>query len=516
MQTEMEYQSGREIGSIRCESVGEYSLPDYNGDVKKILAVKTKVFPSGRFVGDGALEISGSVGYEVVYIDSENQITHAEFSTDYDAAVRINSDTYVDSDVSTAVAACNVRLVGPRKLSVKSTLESEVRIGERRVHSVEGDAFMEYEPETVGAVARVLTPSFSSGEMREMSEELLQLEGAIADEVEVLLSDASYRPESLESEGDSLTLKGAVVVSALVRNGDYAPRLVTKELAYTDTLSLPGADSLEAVESRVEIRSLKSTVIPTEDGVSITVSVTVAPFAYGKMNSTLGLVRDCFVKERGSVNEYADFGYTEHICTAEKTERLEVRSSAADLGIEASGDVIYTEAQARVERCEISESGVRIEGEVRFGGIAYSAADDLPAVYAPVKFTVPFSGNVNIDCQRHDNMRAYCAVNASSPKIVLDENSVNATVELTFFVNVTSDQRQRCLGSSYLTDEEFTRDASVVTVYYPDASESLFSIAKRFHTSVIDIAESNRLSESVFASSDSPLGASGVKKLIIK
>ena len=62
MQTEKEYILGREINALRCESVGEYSLPDYNGDVKKVLLVKTQVYPAGKFVGEDLLEFSGSVG----------------------------------------------------------------------------------------------------------------------------------------------------------------------------------------------------------------------------------------------------------------------------------------------------------------------------------------------------------------------------------------------------------------------------------------------------------------------
>ena len=108
MQTEREYLRAKEIPSLRCESVGEYSLPDYNGDVKRVLAVKSKVHPSGKFVGEDSVEISGTVAYEVVYLDSENNITHADFTTDYDAAVKINSETYVDSDVTTSVAGCNL------------------------------------------------------------------------------------------------------------------------------------------------------------------------------------------------------------------------------------------------------------------------------------------------------------------------------------------------------------------------------------------------------------------------
>ena len=61
MQTEKEYTVGREIHALRCESSGEYSLPDYNGDVKKVLFVRPKLFPSGKVVADGVLELSGIV-----------------------------------------------------------------------------------------------------------------------------------------------------------------------------------------------------------------------------------------------------------------------------------------------------------------------------------------------------------------------------------------------------------------------------------------------------------------------
>jgi hypothetical protein len=113
-------------------------------------------------------------------------------------------------------------------------------------------------------------------------------------------------------------------------------------------------------------------------------------------------------------------------------------------------------------------------------------------------------------------MRAHCAVVASDPKIIIDENNVFASVDIAMLVTVSAEQRQRCLGASYLTDEEYSRDESVITVYYPNSSESLFSIAKKFHTSVAAIAEANRLTQSVFAESGSPIGTADVKKLLIK
>ena len=516
MQTEREYLRAKEIPSLRCESVGEYSLPDYNGDVKRVLAVKSKVHPSGKFVGEDSVEISGTVAYEVVYLDSENNITHADFTTDYDAAVKINSETYVDSDVTTSVAGCNLRLVGPRKLSVKCSLDSEVCIAERRSYSIEGDAFMEYEPEILTAGAKVQTPAFAKAESREINEELFTVEGAIVDEVEVLLCDAVFGADEVSVSGEGATVKGSITLSALIKNANGAPQLIRKEVALSEELSLEDAQSLETLRASVEFASLKCAVTPTEDGVTVSASVLYTPKLSGRKNTSVELVGDAYLKERGSENEYSDFSYTEHLLSESLDRTLEFKKPLSELGLECVGEVVYAEVQPKVERCELSDGVVTVEGEMRFSGIVSCTSEDGAMNYVPLKFSAHFAENVNVNCQMHDNMRANCAINASEPKMYFDENNLYASADATFFLTLNAERRQRCLGASYLTDEEYNRDDSVVTVYYPEAGESLFSIAKRFHTSVLAIAESNRLSESVFASVSAPLGEHSVKKLIIK
>ena len=515
MQTEKEYLIGREINSLRCESVGEYSLPDYNGDVKKILMVKTKVFPTGKFVGDELLEFSGSVGYEVVYLDAENTVTHAEFSTDYDAAVKINAESYVDSDVRTSVSGCNIRLVGPRKMSVKCMLDNDVQISEKKSYGIVGDAFMEYEPELLLRCANVYSSTFISGESREISEEVVSIDGAIADEVEILLSDILTELDSVAVKGDTLELGGRVKASLLYRNGDQSPRLVDKEIPYSAELTIGEEVASGAIDARLDATAFSCAVTPTEDGVSLSVSASVSPSVTSKRNCALELVNDAYLKERGVVNEYCDLSYTEHICAERVEERFEAKRPISELGIDAPGEVIYSEAVARVERCEERDDGVTVSGEVRFFGIVCAIGEEM-SICSPLKMSLPFAYNVKLNCQIHDNMRINCSVNANNVRINIDENNVCMSCDLDISLNVSSEKKQRCLGASYLTDEEYSREASVVTVYYPDASESLFGIAKRFHTSVGALARDNKLSESVFASSQLPLGTSDVKKLIIK
>lgn len=516
MQVEKEYTVGREINALRCESVGEYSLPDYNGDVKKVLLVKTQVYPSGKFVGEDLLEFSGSVGYEVVYVDGENNVTHAEFSTDYEAAVKINSESYVDSDVKTVVSAYNMRLVGPRKLSVKCSLESDVRISERREHSIDGDAFMEYEPEYISASANVFTSAFSSAETREVNDEILNIEGAIADEVEVLICDVSPDVTIVDRTDSSATLKGVLKIEVLYKNADNNLKLACKDIQYSEEVSLDGAEDFECLDLRVDTINKKAIVVPTDEGVALNVSVNVSPALYGKRNSVVDLVTDLYLKECGTDNEYSDFGYTEYVCTENYKGEVSAKYPISEFDIDNISDIIFVDAALRSENCEITDEGVKMSGEVRFSAIACQVSDEGERVYLPIKFSVPYEENVNVSCQMCDNMRAICSVLLENVRIYVEDGFVFATGEILASISLVADKRHRCLNASFVTDDEYGSDESVVTVYYPDSSESLFEIAKKFHTSVGAIAEANRLTEAVFASSSEPVVGCGVTKLLIK
>ena len=516
MQTEKEYYQDKTILRLHSESTGEYPLPDYNGDVKKVLAVKPQVVPSGKFLGDDVVEYSGIVSYSVVYLDGENNITHADFTTDYDIAVRTSGEKYVDSDIETVISSYSVRLVGPRKFSAKCSLESNVHICERSVLEVGGDAFEGYEPEVSLANASILNSTFAKGEEREIAEEVLTLEGVIADEIEPLLCLAEPEVKSCTVTGGGAEIKGELCLSLLYRNAEGEIRKCEHTVGFNERVPSEELSSCDGVVATVNVLSAKATVNPTEDGVSVVVSVIIEPQVRGVKNTSVELITDSYVKERGCSNEYRDFGYTEHICTDTAEAQLDGKVSLSELSVDSMSDFVYVDAQARTDSCEVVGDSVKIIGEVRFNGIAHGTDGENTSMYAPVKVSLPFEEYVNISCQKHDNARAFCSVSVFDEKMEIDSDNLSLSASLGIRVTLYSERKQRCLGASYVTDEEYSSDPSVVTVYYPDAGESIFGIAKKFHTSVVKIAQDNSLSESVFASAHSPASALGVKKLIIK
>ena len=201
-----------------CESCCEYVLPDYMGDIRKVLTSRARVVPGGSFVSDGGVEISGVVEYEIVYSDSENKLTVISCSSDY--AIKAQADTEECEGVfaESYVSLPSIRITGPRKLVIKATVGTDAMLMSEAHLSVSGDAFER--EETPECATRAINIAYSrngeSGE-REYAEEAERLEGVRSDEVEILSTGGSVRVIETESVDGGVRIKGELIIDAIIR-----------------------------------------------------------------------------------------------------------------------------------------------------------------------------------------------------------------------------------------------------------------------------------------------------------
>ena len=141
IKSETSYTKNIKCSDVYTESAADYSLPDYLGDVRKILFSEATLRPSGRFAGGDEVEFSGVVVYNVIYLDSEGNLSSVEFTSDYDYSVKCSGESYKDSVSDTRVSAFAIRLVGPRKISARASLVGSVRLSEEEHLSVSGNGF---------------------------------------------------------------------------------------------------------------------------------------------------------------------------------------------------------------------------------------------------------------------------------------------------------------------------------------------------------------------------------------
>ncbi len=509
------------VKSVKCadvytESQTDFTLPDYLGDVRKILFTEASLRPTGRFAGGDEVEFSGIVVYNVIYLDSQGGLCSVEFTSDYDYSVKCSGDNYNDSIADTRVSGCSIRLTGPRKINAKASLVGSVRLSEEGFVGATGDAFLgEISPEINKGSVPVRVSRASSVCEREYAESLARLEGAIADEVKVVHTVSECLVDEVRADDEKALIKGRLRLYGVVANGDEPAYGVEKTVGFEEMIDFEGLEKDMQLLPQVLVTSLKSDINADESGCEVVLSAILEFCVIGEGNQTVDLVLDGYLTDCDTDNSYDKFDYTTlvDVASAAMTHNAEIDRS--ELESENLREIVFLSSTPKIERVEHDGDSVNIIGEIRYSGIASETHGDKTS-YIGLKFSSPFTSNVNINCQNSQNLDFEAEVHTYNTNATVDSEKLYAACSLESRVVVTCDQSKTVLSSMTRVDcdSEAGKEA-VVTVYYPDSNETLFDVAKRFRTSCAKVAKDNDISESVFAGENSSATLTGVKKLII-
>jgi hypothetical protein len=106
----------------------DYVLPDYLGEVRKILYTEARAMPLPTYMNGEEASASGGVRFRMVYTDDEGRLASVEFSEDYEIRERIVTEDRGEVSAETAVESSSMRLLGPRKISAKARVAVELML----------------------------------------------------------------------------------------------------------------------------------------------------------------------------------------------------------------------------------------------------------------------------------------------------------------------------------------------------------------------------------------------------
>ena len=98
----------------------------------------------------------------------------------------------------------------------------------------------------------------------------------------------------------------------------------------------------------------------------------------------------------------------------------------------------------------------------------------------------------------------------------MNENKITVSCNLDVILTVCEEKTEKILVSSMVKEGVvLPTNEGKITVYYPDSSDTLFSVAKRFRTSTEKVALDNDLTERVFVDDGEGGKLVGVRRLLI-
>ncbi len=510
-----EFMRCRRQSPIYAETSCEFSLPDYLGDVRKILLTDAQVRPAGKFSDGDGVELPGIVTYNVIYLDADGEISSAGFSSEYDLKCKYPSEGYCDAFADTELTGYSIRLTGPRKIMAKGNIKCNVKLVESVCATVTGSAFEEgNRVETATRAVNFENIGCSSVLEREYAEPLVKLEGAIADEVKVVYTKAEGRVDSISASEGAVTMKGELRVSAVIKNGDEPAYSVTRSIPVDETVPFDDVKPDSELLGKIGIASAVCSVNADDIGSEVVASVIAELSAIGTCNTRVDLITDAYMTACVTENIYDDMYFTELVAHGKERGGCQGEMLRSEIDAVGLREIVCMNAVAKIDSAEAFDNSITVCGNVQFYGICSTVNDDASS-YIGVKIDAPFKQNVKFGCRIPTNSLIEPRVEVHGVCGTVDADKIYGSCDVTVDASVILEGRERVLSSSVAREElPFERRRSTVTVYYPESGETLFGIAKKFHTTSAAIAESNSLSEAVMSGgSDSVL--SGVRRLMI-
>lgn len=489
--------------SVITEMSNDFTLPDYQPEIKRLLHVSASVLPPTKYVGDSESEFCGGIDYYVLYTGSDNQIYCAPLSSEYKVNVPMDKNELalanMTSDADIVPETVTGRVTSPRKLNIKCKMRTRARMY--------GDAPIDMSYTSMGGANQVLLGVkeiskriFAQSDMIRLSDEMIQPSGA--DEIRVINAHGSVMINEKSTSANAVNCKGELYIKLLMcREGDGVPYSVVRRVPFSTSLAVEGAD------------------IECESGVRGSVCEMSINVEEGRIGIEAGIMLEASVskkEERKYVKDiYSTLNKTE--CTYTDLPVL-TDGRAFNANFTQSDSMTLEEAGLTPEHkildvmgCAYPDSASMDAGRWIFGGKSkFALLVEKDGEYSVCEIELPYK--YSTEARNSENAYACTSADIISARARLDGERVGVDAEIMLRC-ITSDRDTVKMLNSVSFGDVRERSGGDCIVFYPSSTDSIWDVAKKYSTTVAELVETNKLT--VSQSPDDTGTLDGIKYLII-
>jgi hypothetical protein len=509
-------------GTVTNELSGDYILPDTYPDVKKILRVRARPVMIGRFISGKRLEFTGAVDYIVVFSadastgesgESRPDTLHAvHFAAEFTGAPG-DLDNLDSSEIviNPRITACTTRLQNPRKLSIKSTVATDVKVSKMVSCSpkIEGASTLEEEMKLerlITARPTLLEKAFTAD--HEQLSENLEPDASQPSIDEIVTCDADIHFHEVKpshgADGLTVVLKGEAIIDCIYKaqseNGDYRSFSRKIPLSY-----IVNADDY----SEFFKNARPETLCACATGMLTELNAAVGENSYGErrvleldmsFDINMKLMADAEVPltlDAYSVNRETNCDMRRlDLSSLGKTisANFSVNESVTrdELSLPSNGDlswnIVDTQAHVTMNSATVGRGRAQLTGTADVSCIL----SDKNGIFTAADFSLPVKCELNVGDLSEPVMFS-CDCKVSDLRARLDQNRMNCDFEVSLNAVFIKKARLDAVETVHISKEPRAAEdqSTSVVLCYPSKDESLWHIAKRYNTTTGAIAAFN-------------------------
>lgn len=467
--------------TLTAELTTDYSMPDYQPEIRRLLRVNAAVMPPATYVGAGSAELSGTVRYDIVYAAPDGGLYSTSVSEEYGMSAPLERDA--EGEV---VLVCDVvpdvvvsRVTAPRRLSIRTRLKAKVQgFGEK---SVEEELNGEY---ALGDLER-LTGEVTCGAFAASGAEQFEVSEEIAvdgeGDLRIVSSSAEFCvTEMLAGEGTVSCRGDAAVKLLLCADGEGSvPFAVTRKIPFSETVTVDGFCGGMSCFARAECGELRTSI----EGNKVYCDLRGYLCVFGQENRPVAYTKDIFSTAHQGDATYTtvEYPYALKCQFGNFTQSLYEPIESFDIDGEAV--ILDFSARAVADSLVCDRGKWALSGETKLW-LLMKCGDE----YATKELSVPF--RYEFDGEEGDLLGYSSDVRMMSGKARIDGGRLSADCEMAVGVRLCTARRVEMLTEATFSEPcECYREC---VVCFPRETDTLWDVAKKYHVSPERLRALNR------------------------
>ncbi len=470
-------------------------VPDIKPDVKNVLQVEVLPHIREKHIQKDYITLTGNVDYNILYLSDEKESpsalkainTRVPFTHQLEA---FGAEAATFAGIKADVINVEFSAVNSRKINVKSVVDFESNIimsdEFQAVSAVSAQGDLPCKSRNVSSFAMV---DFAENEFEAGDAFSIPSGSDMIDEI--LKVDVKVCGREVKSINGKLVAKGIVDVRALysVTSGQY--RNMEGEIPFTEVLSVADVDSSHMCEVEYTLTDLRYSAAADSDGdmalMDVTVCVNAATCVYAQSEESLTV--DLYSPDFDVAVARDSISVNRLICASNDQSIIKdtVQLPAGAPSISGIYNVI---AKPYVESAEISGGKAHISGVTDTYLMYTSSSPDAPV--SSFKKEIPFAYSVPVDCGDDARISVICDADNISCSAA-SVNTAEVRFNLNFDTKVVAEE-----DVLYIKDVEADESTAAergtmpgIVIYFAAGGESMWDIAKRYHTTAEAISAAN-------------------------
>jgi len=467
---------------------GDMIVPDVKPDILNTINTSGNICIYKKEVLEGKVRIDGDVNVYVMYLADNQEEATRSLNTNIDFTQILdfegcNLGMSMNENVSIKSIEC--KILNGRKINVKVTLQFEVEVYSNETAEIIKQINNIHDVQSLENDLRI-SSLVGEGTSKAYAKDTIVIEN-IDNLAEILKVDLSIVNKDIKLSYNKVLGKADIAVKMLYLTEDNRIKLVESKIPVMGFVDIENIEDTNICDMKYKLKNILVKPNSQEEH-SVYLEVEVELYCRVYENKDIKLIQDLYSPSQMLKFNQRCVNTMSTKCGVKNTCNIREKIIIPEIN---NNEIYDVDVKPVILNKKIANSRVLYEGEVELNFIFASnniARIDVKQMRLPFNFNVDLndnSANMNINTELE-------VINQDF--IVTSEGTIDAKIDLGFTLNMSNAIRINLIEEISI-DETRDREIYSMIIYFVKPGDTLWEIAKRFRSTVADIARVNEIED---------------------